>query len=199
MAGLLKRRNMMNYQLKEWVEKSRLGDQDATCILLDKLNPLMISLVSRYGRGEWEDLMQEARETVLRCIRDYQEDRNVPFVVFVQKALYYHIRNLARPEPLMDSLDAPLPGQDICLIERLESHFPSVQDELEREEAYSLLRKALLALPLEQREVLLLHFYSGISYKEIALAKGVHYQTVRGWKQKGLMQLKKILNSYINS
>lgn len=188
----------MEYQLKEWVEKSRSGDLDATCILLDKLNPLMISLVSRYGQGEWEDLMQEARETVLRCIREYREDRNVPFVVFVRKALYYHIRNLARPKPPMDSLEAPLPGQDICLLERLEGNFPSPQDELEREEVYSLVREALQALPLDQREVLLLHFYSGISYKEIALARGVHYQTVRGWKQRGLMQLKKILISYIN-
>ncbi|MGI6706575.1 MAG: RNA polymerase sigma factor [Clostridia bacterium] len=188
----------MEYLLKEWVEKSRSGDQDAACILLDKLNPLMISIVSRYGRGEWEDLMQEARETVLRCIREYREDRNVPFVVFVRKALYYQIRNLSRPEPPVDSLDAPLPGQDICLIDRLESQFPSVQEELEREELYSLLREALQTLPLDQREVLLLHFYSGISYKEIALARGVHYQTVRGWKQKGLIQLKKILSSYIN-
>ena len=65
-------------------------------------------------------------------------------------------------------------------------------------EELSQLRWALAQLPYEQREILILHTYSGLKFKSIARQQGISINTVQGRYRYGLEKLRSLLNSEVN-
>ncbi len=55
------------------------------------------------------------------------------------------------------------------------------------------LRQALLQLPYEQREVLMLHLQSGLTFKQIGIIQGVSLSTAQGRYRYGLDKLRSLL------
>jgi len=64
-------------------------------------------------------------------------------------------------------------------------------------EELSQLSLALEQLPYEQREVLLLHSYSGMKFKTIAKQQNVSINTVQGRYRYALDKLRSILNGEV--
>lgn len=64
-------------------------------------------------------------------------------------------------------------------------------------EELSQLSRALTQLPYEQREVLLLHLYSGMKFRAIARQQGVSINTVQGRYRYGLDKLRSLLNGEV--
>ena len=56
---------------------------------------------------------------------------------------------------------------------------------------------ALVQLPFQQREILLLHVYSGMKFKEIAKLSGESINTLKGRYRYGLDKLRSLLNSEV--
>ncbi len=57
---------------------------------------------------------------------------------------------------------------------------------------------SLAVLPYEQREVVLLHLYSGMRFRAIAEAQGVSINTVQGRYRYGLGKLRSMLNGEVS-
>lgn len=64
-------------------------------------------------------------------------------------------------------------------------------------EELSQLSRALIQLPYEQREVLILHSYSGMKFRAIAKQQGVSINTVQGRYRYGLEKLRSLLNGEV--
>jgi len=58
-------------------------------------------------------------------------------------------------------------------------------------------RDALMQLPYEQREVILLRLHSGLTFRRIAKSQGMSISTVQGRYRYGLQKLQSILNSEV--
>lgn len=56
-------------------------------------------------------------------------------------------------------------------------------------EAYIILQQALLKIPIEQREVILLHLHHDMTFQEIASAQGISVNTVQSRYRYGLEKL----------
>lgn len=65
------------------------------------------------------------------------------------------------------------------------------------DEQLSRLSWALSQLPYEQREVLVMHHYSGLKFKAIAQLEGVSINTVQGRYRYGLDKLRTLLNGQV--
>lgn len=74
--------------------------------------------------------------------------------------------------------------------EELSADF-SVEEEVCQSEELELLAKALETLPERERDLIILHYYSGVSLKEIALRMGISYTYVKVLHNKALTALKK--------
>ena len=61
------------------------------------------------------------------------------------------------------------------------------------------LARALCELPYEQREVLLLHLYSGLTFRAIAKLDGQSINTIQGRYRYGLNKLRSLLNSEVEN
>jgi RNA polymerase sigma factor (sigma-70 family) len=67
-----------------------------------------------------------------------------------------------------------------------------IHEEVSREEHHAL-KQALQLLPSRQREVLFLHYFNGMSYKEIGQILSINYQSVRNHVYRAIKQLRSTL------
>lgn len=154
-----------------WAE----GDRAAMAALVRRYYQPLLSLFYRLTgrRSDAEDLVQE---TWLRAMRSLQEPRSIavrPWLYRIAANLWrdqarMYIRRQAAgavTEPLPDELELPAPDD--------------VAGSVERAEAAHRVRAALLDLAPHHQEVVLLRYFQGLSYEEVAMAAGVPVGTVR--------------------
>ncbi len=67
------------------------------------------------------------------------------------------------------------------------------------ENEYAIIQNKLNDLPINQREVILLHFYEGLSYSEIAVIMGIKVRSARALTYRALDSLKSQLQPHKNS
>lgn len=67
----------------------------------------------------------------------------------------------------------------------------SIEDELLNEETLEELANALEKLEERERDIIILHYYSGMTLKEVALKMGMSYSNTKLWHNKALASLKK--------
>ena len=174
------------------------GDARALTALVGRHRRAVYNFILRYvgQRQRAEDLLQETWLKVVRGSGDYQPKAR--FTTWV----YTIARNLcvdsARKESYRqtDSLDAPA-GADCDgreLSERLPDEATVAPDRAaDNIRLRPLLTQALMALPLEQREVFLLREYHGVGFKEIAEVTGVNENTVKSRMRYALEGLRRQL------
>lgn len=152
------------------------------CVQAGDLSALR-ELVARYERGLYnflvrytgdahlaEDLFQD---TFLRLVE--RSERFDPERGF-RPWLFSIAANLARDACRRREVRARPVGEEM-LVERSEPEGPDV--EAERREEMELVRLTLAKLPEDARSMVLLHFYQGLRYREIAEMLGVPVGTVK--------------------
>lgn len=189
----------MGYLYKELVQEAKKSNKRAMEDLLNKLEPLIYSAIRRYSRGAHiEDLYQDACVILLEAVRDFDEQRKVPFLAFAKSRIYYGIHNLTRKNIHEVSLDEPLWEEDgQALLDLLEDTEEAIEDRISRRELLESLKQAIEGLTQKQREVIVDHYFKGKKLKEIAISRGVHYKTVLGIKNRAINELYKHLKEHI--
>jgi len=187
----------LEYLFKELVERAKEGEATAAQQLIDKLYPLIHCAMRRCGTWlDREDLYQEACLIILQCIKDFVPSKGVPFLVYVKKRVYFGLTNIARQGIQTVSLDKEFEGHDgdICtLADLLMSPQPGVEEKVVQDDEVRRLYRAIRKLSPKQRQVILLHFFHGLRYKDIARARNSHYKSVLRLKDRALKSLKEHL------
>lgn len=118
---------------------------------------------------EARDVVQETFLRFVRTPRSETEGRMAEWLYTVARRRAIDVRRKRRPERLLPEAEAAVvdPGRD-----------PGAAAEIDDEAAR--VRRALERLPAAQREVLALRLKDGLSYKEIAAARGLTPSYV-GW------------------
>ena len=98
----------MEYLYKDLVQRAKGGCNKSMEDLLEKLHPLIYSVVGRYRDSrDAEDLYQDACVLVIEAVRDYEEEKGVPFLGFAKSRVYFGIHNMLRKDVFTLSLDQP--------------------------------------------------------------------------------------------
>lgn len=110
-------------------------------------------------RQQAEDLAQEVFYRALLHIQQYRENESMfTWLCTIGKNAWLNeCRKQTRLVPLEDNL------QDFA---------PDLETSLEEQEQKALLRKAILELPTDYQDVVILHIYGEVSLREIAIRKG---------------------------
>jgi RNA polymerase sigma-70 factor (ECF subfamily) len=130
-----------------------------------------------------EDLVQDVFYRVLRYRHTFKPGS--PF-----KSWLYQIARNARH----DSFDPRMPQavDDTALEMHAAQHATTPKDMVAEEQEAKLIRRALLKLPEEKREVLLLSRYQGLKYEEIGKLMGCETNTVKVRVFRALAELREI-------
>jgi RNA polymerase sigma factor (sigma-70 family) len=132
------------------------------------------------SREASEDLVQEVFMRSLKYRRSFRGDAEyLPWLYRLARNACNDFFNSRRRFPtLVDELPEATSGE------------PSVSEELERREQACLLRQALLELPVERREVLVLSRFEDLPYEEIAQLLGCSVGAVKVRVHRAMQQLR---------
>lgn len=168
------------------------GDLKAKEDLLSKLYPLVISSIRRYykKKNDYEDLIQEGYEIILKCIEDYDPKRKVHLLGYIKTMLKYHYLNKHREKTAL-SLNEPL--EDGEMVDLVVGDEKDPLDMLVEREECTILKKSIETLTPRQKKVIIDFYIKNLSISEIAENMGISYRTVVNLKANGLKKLKNII------
>ena len=162
------------------------GDRAALARLYDRYAPTLLAVGQRIlgGRREAEDLVHDVFLEAWRQAASYDPARGT-----VRSWLLVRLRSRALDRHRASS-GAPLP---IDSVPRLEERAAGGEDPALAPDRVAV-RRALAALPSEQRAVLELGYFEGLSSSEIALRTGAPIGTVKSRVATALARLRAGLN-----
>lgn len=171
----------------ELVRAIAQGDEQALAALYDRHGPTLFGLLLRIlnDRLEAEDVLQDVFVQVWQEACRFDESRGRPFTWLVTIARSRAIdRVRARGSRDRKETEASRANWE-------ETY--DIADDAIRSEESELIHRALAEIPREQREVILLAYFHGLSQSEIASRTGTPLGTIKTRMRAGIKRLKAIL------
>jgi RNA polymerase sigma-70 factor, ECF subfamily len=171
----------------ELLRAIRGGDEGALEQLYDRYRLILFGLLLRilHSRAEAEDCLQEIFLQVWRRASDFDEARGRPFtwlVTMTRSRAIDRLRSLGSRDRV-----ARESAQEV-----IEETSDAAQDAMRAEQSATV-RRALGALPAEQRRVLELAYFDGLTQTEIAARLDQPLGTVKTRTRSGMLKLRELL------
>jgi RNA polymerase sigma-70 factor (ECF subfamily) len=173
----------------------RRGQREAFGVLVRRYEGELYGYLRRYlGDGELaDDVFQNTFLQVFTKIRQYEQGRPVRpwlYTIATNQAIDA-LRRASRHQALsLDQEREELRGADMPqLMGFLESRGPSPLDHVQGEERRQLVRAGVERLPAFLRQVVVLAYYQGLPYKDIADIMGIPVGTVKSRLHAALVRL----------
>jgi len=177
---------MLEEKLSIW-ELNR-GNREVVRRIYEKYKKDLMTLatVLLYDRSGAEDVVQEVFVSFIKSAEKFRLTGSLKGYLSACVANNARNRNKARKRHPSAGLDEAEPF--VSDSERPD-FFVMLSEELQQ------LTWALARLPYQQREILLLHLYSGMKFKAIANLRSESINTIKGRYRYGLDKLRSLLNS----
>jgi len=172
-------------ELSALVAKAQDGDSEAFGKIYDAyLTPVYRYVVFRFPQELAEDLVADVFVKSWEKLSSYRPRTGIPFTAWLFRIARYTVIDAYRNTRGFDDLDEELVDED------KES---DPQRRMERKLTVAMVRKALLKLPKDYRDVLLLHYVAGLGHSEVARSLSMTEGYVRQLKFRGLKKLETLL------
>ena len=163
------------------------GDEQSLSTLYTRYKLILFSLILRivHSQPEAEDVLQEVFLQVWRKAADFDEARGRPFTWLVTLARSRAIDRLRA----LDSRDrtAAEAARDVP------DSISDASDDALKSEQGEIVRGALAQLPEEQRRILVLAYFEGLTQSEIAERLTTPLGTVKTRMRSGMIRLRELL------
>ena len=138
-----------------------------------------------------DDIFQETFIKAVRVIDEGRYTDNGRFLSWILRIAHNQVIDHFRAQKQNRQLNEAEAGYDVLGTLRLAER--TVEDEIVCEQIASDVRRMVELLPDEQREVVMMRYYSGLSFKEIAEQTGVSINTALGHMRYALINLRKMI------
>ena len=138
-----------------------------------------------------DDIFQETFIKAVRVIDEGRYTDNGRFLSWILRIAHNQVIDHFRAQKQNRRLNEAEAGYDVLGTLRLAER--TVEDEIVCEQIASDVRRMVELLPDEQREVVMMRYYSGLSFKEIAEQTGVSINTALGRMRYALINLRKMI------
>lgn len=186
----------------ELVHLIRQGDGEAFEALMNRYKDPVYGYILSLVRSEDAagDIFQEVFIKVFKNIGGYNEEGKFGAWVYrmASNLAMDHFRRAGRINANEFTLDAPAgpEGEEQGLHDIIASAELTPEQRFDGQENARLVRAALDRLPPEQKEVLMLKEFSGMTFQEIADSLGVPLGTVLARGSRGMKKLRALLEKH---
>lgn len=177
-------------ELREVVAAARSGSEAAYQALVGRFGSGLLGYFYRGtgNRNDAEDLVQEAFVRLVKGLKTYKEKER--FEVWLYRLAHHLLIDFWRRRKMVST-------DEEWLLDREEIVTDPLTRSANRETADEL-QKALAQLSPEQREVLLMRYFSGLSFDEIAKVNGTPLGTALARAHRGLAKLRELLSEKVS-
>ena len=186
----------MNVQLlsdQQLLNSYLSGDQSAISQLIEKYRRRVTEYIRMMvkDRDVADDIFQDTFIKVIRTIDSGRYVDNGKFLSWVLRIAHNQVIDHFRQKKQSNNVTEADAGFDILNTLRFSER--TVEDDIVEGQIGEQIRAMVAELPEEQREVVMMRYYSGLSFKEIAEMTGVGINTALGRMRYALINLRKMI------
>ena len=169
------------------------GDRSAISTLIDKHSRRVRDYIRMMVKDNdvADDIFQDTFIKVVNTIDEGRYSDNGKFLSWVLRSAHNKVIDYFRAQKQAPSVSESSSGYDILGTMRFAER--TVEDQIIAEQIDADIKSLVDLLPDEQREVVLLRYFSGLSFKEIAEQTGVSINTALGRMRYALINLRKMI------
>jgi RNA polymerase sigma factor (sigma-70 family) len=178
----------------ELIEKFVKGEQSSFDHLLLRYKNKVYSYISLYIRDQAlvEDILQDTFLKVIQSVKAGKYQDNGKFVSWVMRIAHNLIIDHFRRIKQMKTISNDDYESDIFNTAKLSE--ANVEDTMIKRQIEKDVRMLLSYLPDDQREVIILRHYAGLSFKEISEVTDVSINTALGRMRYALINMRKLIH-----
>lgn len=172
------------------------GDESAISTLMERHKKRVTDYINLMvkDRDISDDIFQETMIKVLRFIREGRYTESGRFLSWVLRIAHNQVIDHFRQTKQQNLVTEADAGYDILNTHKFSD--TTVEDKLVLSQIQDDVRKLIEFLPEEQREVVLMRYFNGLSFKEIADMTNVSINTALGRMRYALINLRKLIEEH---
>ena len=169
------------------------GNEDSINVLLDRHRKRILDYIYMMvkNRDVADDIFQETLIKVVRFVQEGRYTENGKFLSWVLRIAHNQVIDYFRQKKQRNNVSEGDAGYDILNNQKFSDH--TVEEKLITNQIETDVRKLIDFLPPEQKEVVLMRYYMGLSFKEIAEQTDVSINTALGRMRYALINLRKLI------
>ena len=169
------------------------GNENAVTVLVNRHRRRVFDYINMMvkDRDVAEDIFQETFIKAVRVIDEGRYTDNGKFLSWILRIAHNQVIDHFRAQKQNQQLNEAEAGYDVLGTLRLAER--TVEDEIVCEQIAGDVRRMVELLPDEQREVVMMRYYSGLSFKEIAEQTDVSINTALGRMRYALINLRRMI------
>ena len=170
------------------------GNEDSINVLLDRHRKRILDYIYMMvkNRDVADDIFQETLIKVVRFVQEGRYTENGKFLSWVLRIAHNQVIDYFRQKKQRNNVSEGDAGYDILNNPKFSDH--TVEEKLITNQIETDVRKLIDFLPPEQKEVVLMRYYMGLSFKEIAEQTDVSINTALGRMRYALINLRKLID-----
>ena len=172
------------------------GTDEAFDVLLERYKDRLFSYILYQVRNAdvAEDIFQETFVKVVVTIRDGRYTESGKFYSWVTRIAHNLIIDFFRREKGENTISTD--ETDIDLLNNAKLSDRCAQSAIDSEQTFVDLHLLINRLPQEQREVVQMHYFQEMTFKEIAEEKGISINTALGRMRYGILNMRKMAQRF---
>lgn len=169
------------------------GNKEAISILIERHRKRIADYVYMMvkNRDVADDIFQETLIKVIRFLDEGRYTESGKFLSWVLRIAHNQVIDYFRQTRQQNQVTESDAGYDILNNKRFSDH--NVEDRMINDQIESDIRSLVDFLPEEQRNVVLMRYYNGLSFREIAEQTDVSINTALGRMRYALINLRKLI------
>lgn len=177
---------------EELVALYETGTDEAFDVLLERYKDRLFSYILYHVRNAdvAEDIFQETFVKVVVTIRDGRYTESGKFYSWVTRIAHNLVIDFFRREKGENTISTD--ESDVDLLNNAKLADRCAQSTIDSEQTFVDLQHLIEKLPEEQREVVQMHYFQEMTFKEIAEEKGISINTALGRMRYGIMNMRKM-------
>ena len=170
------------------------GNEDSINVLLNRHRKRILDYIYMMvkNRDVADDIFQETLIKVVRFVQEGRYTENGKFLSWVLRIAHNQVIDYFRQKKQRNNVSEGDAGYDILNNQKFSDH--TVEEKLITKQIETDVRKLIDFLPPEQKEVVLMRYYMGLSFKEIAEQTDVSINTALGRMRYALINLRKLID-----
>ena len=170
------------------------GNENAVTVLVNRHRRRVFDYINMMvqDRDLADDIFQETLIKVIRFVNDGRYTENGKFLSWVLRIAHNQVIDHFRQKKQQNHISEGEAGYDLLNNRKLSDS--TVEDRMISDQIAEDVRKLVDFLPAEQKEVVLMRYYMGLSFKEIADETNVSINTALGRMRYALINMRKMID-----
>lgn len=185
--------NLMKLSDHELLNTYLSGNESSITVLVDRHRKRIFDYIYMMvkNRDVADDIVQETLIKVVRFLNEGRYTESGKFLSWVLRIAHNQVIDHFRQKKQQNNVSESEAGYDLLNNRKLSDS--TVEDKIVSEQIASDVRRLVNFLPQEQKDVVMMRYYMGLSFKEIAEQTDVSINTALGRMRYALINLRKLI------